>query len=71
MAGAWRQGWERRVRHEDEDEWLAVLNHEVRGSHVKHLLLFFFLTSNIWDPVRSFKLGRDMIRFIFMQQFSI
>lgn len=51
-------------------KWLAGLNREVLGSLVKHFLLFFFI-SNIWDPVKSFRLGSDMIRFIFMQQFSI
>lgn len=46
-------------------KWLAVFNHEVIGSHVKHFLPFvclFIFTSNNRDFVSSFKLGNDMIR---------
>lgn len=73
VAGAWRQGWERRVRgwRWRQSGW--------QGSTMKYLgvtlsiFWFFFLTSNIWDPetVRGFKLGSDVIRFIFIKQFSI
>ena len=77
IFGEWKEGFVVKLRGGGEEvgvmkmkmkRW-QELNHEVLGNHIMHFLSFFFF-SRLWDFVRSFKIGSDIIRFAFLQQFS-